>query len=69
MISAMKNNLSPKRIIQKRTAEESNSLLSCYECSGHNPSCGIDNATVAKGCRACLVFHNINDNSEYILVS
>ncbi len=66
IISAMKNNLSPKRIIQKRTAENSTSSLSCYDCSAHNPNCGIDQAAVTQGCRACLVFQNIYDSSEYL---
>jgi hypothetical protein len=69
IISAMKNNLSPKRIVRKRTADNSSSSLSCYDCSAHNPNCAISEATVAQGCRACLVFQNIFDNSEYISIT
>lgn len=65
----MKNHLSPKRIVRKRQAENSSSSLSCYDCSAHNPNCGVDEATVAQGCRACLVFKNVFDNSEYIYVT
>lgn len=61
------NQISPsRRIIRKRTSEELSASLSCYECSTHNPQCGIDEATITKGCRACVVFRNVYDNSESI---
>ncbi len=66
IISAMKNNLSQQHMVRKRTAEEPDSSLSCYDCSAHNPNCGTDQATVTQGCRACLVFKNIHDGGEYI---
>lgn len=55
-----------RRVIGKRTVDELSSSLSCYECSVHNPQCGIDEATITRGCRACVVFRNVYDNSESI---
>ncbi len=65
----MKNKISKKRIILRRTAEEESPLLSCYDCSAHNPDCGVNEATIVQGCRACLVYQNVNDNSEYICIT
>lgn len=62
----MNKSLSSRRILRKRADEESGSSLSCYECSAHNPQCGIDETTITKGCRACLVFRNMYDNSESV---
>jgi len=53
----------------RRTAEEESPLLSCYDCSAHNPDCGVNEATIVQGCRACLVYQNVNDNSEYICIT
>lgn len=67
LLLAMNKSLSPRRILRKRADEESGSSLSCYECSNHNPACGTDEQTIARGCRACLVFRNTYDNSEFCL--
>jgi hypothetical protein len=65
----MKNKIFQKRIILKRAAEEQTSSMSCYDCSAHNPNCGVDEATVVQGCRACLVYRNIYDGSECIFTT
>lgn len=44
--------------------EESGASLSCYDCSGHNPNCGVSKSTLEGGCKACMVYLNVNDGSE-----
>ena len=56
-----------ERHVQKRTTDE-DPLLSCYDCSAHNPDCGIDETTIVKGCHACLVYQNVFDNSMYVII-
>jgi len=65
----MKNKISEKRIILRRAAGEESPTLSCYDCSARNPACGVNEATIVQGCRACLVYQNVNDNSEYICIT
>lgn len=38
--------------------------LSCYECTGHNPSCGTGDTVLVHQCKACMVYSNQFDGGK-----
>jgi hypothetical protein len=50
----------------KRYPRKADASLRCYDCSGHNPNCGVSESTLEGGCKACMVYLNVNDGSESI---
>jgi len=51
---------------QNEDGDQSGSLLSCYDCSAHNPDCGVKESTIETGCKACLVYLNVHDGNNVI---
>lgn len=51
-------------ILDQEILKESESLVSCYECTDRNSDCGIKNTTLKHGCQSCMVYRNAFDDSK-----
>ncbi|CAF3072634.1 unnamed protein product [Rotaria sp. Silwood2] len=48
------------------SSQQPSASLSCYDCTGYNPQCGIDESTLIHGCQACMVYLNQFDGNTVI---
>ncbi|CAF3670061.1 unnamed protein product [Rotaria sp. Silwood1] len=48
------------------SSQQPSSSLSCYDCTGYNPQCGIDESTLIHSCQACMVYLNQFDGNMVI---
>ncbi|CAF3657761.1 unnamed protein product [Rotaria sp. Silwood1] len=48
------------------SSQQPSPSLSCYDCTGYNPQCGIDESTLIHSCQACMVYLNQFDGNMVI---
>ena len=64
IISAIKSEQSTKLTDLRTSSKEESSSLTCYHCATQNSNCVVDETTLVRGCKACMLYLNTKDGGE-----